>query len=370
VWLVAVPAAAPRRGNEVRMLLALLVVLEALQTYPIAGTQAVPFACLMPAVGMITVRDAWRDLPERWRAPFSHAPWRWSACAAILALAVAFHPLRTIVPALAKRFSHTVPSELPGAEPVRMSERRVAEFQWTSANLRANGKTLLGVPGLHSFWIWSSLAPPVPFYPNTWILFYGEDDQEKLARSLMSSERPCVLRDPAMIEFWTGRRTLREGPVSRLLEREFRLAASVGEYELLLPRATQPDLVLSVLSEPAPDGLRDRFGLDRALRLSFPAMDGVRVARLVVRDTVRNADVLDSDAEADDRRLSIVDACGQRLLRPGSTDVIDLSRRAPIYLLAPTSGFALDSGTMLVRALDERGRIVARLLSPNGVRSP
>jgi hypothetical protein len=369
VWLVAVDGTSARRASDSRVLLALLVVFEALHGYPIAGSQAVPFAFLVPIIGLVTVIDAWRELPERWRSPFAHASWRRSfAAAALLALAW-FHALRTNAPILARQISKSIPSELPGAQSVRMYERRAAECQWATANVRRNGATLFTAPGMHSFNVWSSLGTPVAFYPNTWILFYDARQEEELARALTASERPCVLRDSALIEFWTGRRELRDGALSRVLEREFVTVAAVGDLELMLPSSAHADLVLSVFDERAPPGVRERFGIDRVLRLSFPVLDGASVQRITVVDTLRNAVVADSSADAAELRACVVDADGECLLRAGSSGAIDLSRERPVFLITPERKLTFDARWNLVRAYDASGKVVARLLAPTHVQA-
>jgi hypothetical protein len=363
VWLVALPSNGARRSLDTRALLALLVVLESAHSYPIAAAQAIPFACLMPAVGAITVCDAWHDLPERWRSLASRTRWRWLGAVGTVGVLASFHSLRTTAPILVKQFEKSVPLELPGAESLRLYERRAAECQWVAANLRQNGDTFLAIPGLHSFYNWSSLVPPLAFYPNTWVIFYDDAREEDLVRALSASDHPCVLRDRAMIEFWTGKRDLRDGPVARLVRSSFRSAGIAGDYEILLPNSARADLVLSVSSEPAPSALRDRFAIDRAWRLSFPDLPGTRIARVVVRDTQRNRDLFDSDAPRPSDRVRLVNERGDDLLCDGAR-TIDLSSRSHVFMLGPTPSFALDAESALVRAYDEKGTVVARLLVP------
>jgi len=363
VWLVALPSHGARRSLDTRALLALLVVLESAHSYPIAAAQAIPFACLMPAVGVITVCDAWRDVPERWRSLASRTSWRWLGAVGTVAVLASFHSLRTTAPILVKQFERSVPLDLPGAESLRLYERRAAECQWVAANLRQNGDTFLAIPGLHSFYNWSSLVPPLAFYPNTWVIFYDDAREEDLVRALSASERPCVLRDRAMIEFWTGKRDLRDGPVARLVRSSFRSAGTAGDYEIMLPVSARADLVLSASSEPAPSALRDRFAIDRAWRLSFPELSGTRIARVVVRDTQRNRDLFDSEAATPSDRVRLVNEHGDDLLCGGAR-TIDLSSRSDVFMLGPTPSFALDAESALVRAYDEKGTVVARLLVP------
>ena len=94
-----------------------------------------------------------------------------------------------------------------------------------------------------------------------------------------------------MIDFWTGKRDLPDGPLVRAAEREFHVVGAAGDYELLIPNAARADLVLSILTEPAPRALHEKFKIDRALRLSLPVIKGVHLSRVVVHDTHSGLDL-------------------------------------------------------------------------------
>lgn len=366
VWIGAVPGTASKRDLETRTLLALLAVLQALHAYPVAGSHVVLFAFLLPGVGVVTVCDSFRELPASWRAVLCRARWRLLGAAAVLFTLACFHSTWSHVPILARQFRKGVPLDLAGAESIRLPERRAAELQWITKNIEHHGQTLLGIPGLPSFYGWTPLISPVPFYPNTWVLFYDPAQEAKLAQALLASERPCCVRNRGAIEFWTRTRELTDGPLKRAVERDFRVAGAVGEYELLIPSSARPDLLLSVLPEPPSRAVLDRFKTDRAFRLTFPLMPGVHVSRIVVRDAQRNAEVFDSAAEDPAKRIAIVNGAGESLLRDASSDVIDLSLQSDIFMICPASDFQVSADSTLVRAYDETGRVVARLLVPTG----
>ncbi len=367
VWIAAVPRDDARGDIIPRTILAWLVVLEALHAFPVAGNQAVLFAFLVPVAGLCVACRALRDIPRL----DAIAPARRAVAAAALVLALAFvHPTFAAAPVLAKQFRSAVSLELPGAESLRLPERRAAELQWVAKNLDRNATTFVGAPGLHSFYVWSRVAPPVPFFTNAWILFFDDSKQEELVRALLASPRPCVVRNRAAIEFWTGASLLADGPFSRALERELRSAGSVGEYELMLPRAAEADLVCSILPEPAPSALHARFAVDRVMRLAFPPLNGVRIARVVLHDARRKLDVFDSSAPPVQNGASLVDDHGDQVLRPGSLALVDVSLETSLYLIDPGATVETAPDSALVRAYDEHGRVVARLLMPSGVRRP
>lgn len=367
VWVVAAPGPEPRRDSGIRTLLALLVVLQALHAYPVAGSQVGFFTFLIPAVGMIIVWDSLAEWPLKWRASVGRTAWKVAGVVASIALLVLLaleHPLRATVPAVRARFRLGVPLALTGAESIRLPERRAAELCWVTANLEHNGETLMGLPDMQSFHVWSSLAPPVPFYSHTWIFFHDPDKEAELARALLASRRPCLVRNRSLMRLWSGPRGAVDGPLLLAVESEFHVAGAVGDYEVLVPNSARPDLVLSVFSEVPPRALRARFALERVLRVSLPVMNGVHVARIVVHDTRQDVDVFDSAADAPDERVGIVNAAGTELLRTGTAAVIDMTRQMEFYMLCPKADFEIDPDSTLVRCHDEGGRIVARVLAP------
>jgi hypothetical protein len=287
------------------------------------------------------------------------------AALVVIALAL-WHPVPSSAQKLANLFRKGIPLDLPGAGSIRLSEPRTAELEWVARNLEQNGDTFVGIPGMHSFYLWASMPSPVPFYSNAWVLFLDEAERAELARALLASHRPCIVRNLTVLDFWTGSREAAPDPLTRAAEHDFRRVGSVGDYELLLPKDARPDLVLSMLSEPAPPALRQRFGVERALRLSFPVMPDTRVARIVVRDMAHRVDLFDSSATSDARHASIVDGGGEALLGAGTPGSIDLARRSEIYLVDPTASLAPECTSTLVRAHDASGRVVARLLIPSG----
>ena len=53
--------------------------------------------------------------------------------------------------------------------------------RWLAANLRRNGATFFGAPGVHSFYLWAEEEPPVPSYWHMWMLLYDDRRQEHRA---------------------------------------------------------------------------------------------------------------------------------------------------------------------------------------------
>ena len=362
VWLVAVPGSSSRDGLATRTLLASLVPLQALHVYPIAGNPIAYFSFLLPVVGVITVWDAFGELPMSWRETCGQPRWKIAGGTAVVLIFAGCHSTIPILRLPWQRYAAGVPLALRGAESIRLPEQGAATLRWVTSNLELNADTFVGLPGVHSFYGWSALRPPVPYYPHTWIIFHDDVAQENILRSLLAAKRPCIVRNRDLIAFWTQRRPMRPGPLPRAAEKDFRVAAAAGGYELLFPLLSRPDLVLSAFPMKAPQKLLDRHRAQDAFRLAFPAMKGVRVARITVRDTGSGMDLFDSADRSPERRLSILNSSGTDLLQGNPSGLIDLSQRLDVTMLCPTKTMMVASHKKVVRAFDERGRIVARLL--------
>jgi hypothetical protein len=376
VWLVALPGHSSNRSLKARTFLALLVVLQSLQVYPVAGSQIGSFAYLFPVVGVIVIWDAFGELPLRWRKALDRM--RWKLAGTMTFLLVCLTALFVVNPILQETrpgvnptlsylrtsFKQGVPLALPGAESIRLPEDYAVVLQWVAYNLAQNADTFVGLPGVHSFYGWSHLPPPVPFYPHTWIAFSSDATQEKILQALLASKRPCIVRQRKLIALWMRSRTP-EGPLVRASEQMFRMAGKAGGYELLFPLSVQPDLVLSGFFVDLPREWLDRYEASTAMRLSFPAMPGVHVTRLVVRNPQTCVDVFDTAADSSVRRPAILDMDGKELLHDNLAGSIDLSQRLDVLMLCPPTTPALPRQEVLVRAFDKQGRIVARLLMPD-----
>jgi hypothetical protein len=362
VWVVAARESS-RTEAGARTILAALVVFHALHAFPVAGSQVAFFSFLVPAVGAIAVWDAFSDLPESWRERFRRASWRAVATLAVVAIVFVSSGAVAIAPRLWKQYDAQVPLELSGAESIRLPERRVAALQWVTANLAHNSDTFVGVPGMHSFYGWTALEPPVAFYPHTWMLFSDEARQREIADALLATKRPCIVRNRSAIEFWSAGRAPSRGPISDVAQ-TFRVAGAVGGYELLFPPAASIDLVLTCTPADAPREMLERHGAASAMRLAFPAMPGVRIARIVAVDVQSGAELFDSSAASADRRATILAIEGGDRVRGEPLALVDLAHRTDVLVLCPPTMSRASSRTIVVRAFDERGRVVARLSIP------
>lgn len=358
VWI----AASGERESRTRYALGVLTVLSSLQAYPIAGCQVGLFSLLAMLVGTIGLHDALREiawvsaLPSWVRVPV--------AGAALLAAGrhlLAEHPVWSAERVYRERWTFGVPLELPGTGRMRLFELQTAQMRWVALNLRRNADTFVGVPGMHSFHLWSGVPPPVPFYKHHWVLFRDEAEERALARGLAEAERPCVLFSRGLVGFWLHAE-LPDGPIRSALDAGYVSVAAAGPYELMVPRAQERQLVLTARPIAGFDVSRQEHEAERVFTLNLPALDGVRVARVTVINTRSGIEILDSGARAPTRRLVVTDAAGRVLLRGHDSQIVDARDPTRLLMLWPRIERELDPDVLVVRAYDTEGRIVARCL--------
>ncbi len=281
-WLqfLWVPALGGERSTR-RAFLGLLAVLLALQAYPVAGSQLGISYFLVPLVAVTGV---------------------WEACHALALPGSLARVARVVVPLLAGSAAYVLLAfraplwkswsawenqwrvmpalDLPGCGALHIPELDVARQSWLAANLKQNADTFVGLAGVPSAHIWSGVPAPVPFYPHHWVLYYDAAQEEELTQALLASPRPCIVRNDYLIDFWTEATSFRDGPFSRALETQFKLAGQVGLYQLWLPRTATPDLVLSVFPAVPDKELLELHGARRAVRLRFPTDADYSIAHI------------------------------------------------------------------------------------------
>jgi hypothetical protein len=376
VWLLSMPVGeAGSRGEAPpsRWLIGLLVVAVSLQVYPVAGTQIRLSAFLVPALAVIGFCDALGalgalgalralracgEIPilsgvlSRLRA----APWRIAGITAIVAVLGVFahHLYQSLSFTWSKYAREGIALDLPGAESLRLSEGEVAVYRWLVANLKRHGTTFFGVPGVHSLYLWAGEEPPVPFYSHVWMISMPPERQQQLADVIAARPDLCVVRNRSLCDQWLNGKALPDSPIAQEIERDFKVVAVVGGFELLIPRAKEPDLILSAIGRPlpveTPDADRDRI----ALRLVFDEVPSVPLERFELVQPITGEVLCDSAATAREERMIPADERGR--------EIDSADGRRPSIVLCPSSISRFHTGPFLIRCYDKRGEVVARLL--------
>jgi hypothetical protein len=219
-------------GPYVRVLVPLLVVINTLQAYPVAGTQLSLAAEPQVFVGAICLGDAWwiaqRMAPVR---PFAAVMAR---AAAILA-GMAF-----LVNALfiTGAYQTDVPLDLAGAQSVRIPANRAADLRAVVSAIDQRCATFITYPGMNSFYLWTGKEPPTEVRSENWMITFDAGQQQSLADRLAGVPGLCVVKDQRQVEFWTRGQPVADRPLIRYIDDAFTVAAVSGDYQLLVRRTT------------------------------------------------------------------------------------------------------------------------------------
>ena len=228
-----------------RVALVSITVLEGFLAYPDAGAYTSWAALLLLPVGMLIVHDGFKEvLPYAQRTQKD----RLQSSSLIAVIGIVF-----IIAVLLLNYSYndfngamsTYTSErslaLPGADRIHLPTKEERTFVSLSHALRANCSTFISMPGLDSFYLFTSQDPPSMLNIGDWMYFFDDSQQQQVLQSLRRpnhEKRLCVLVNPKILRFWQAGRQLPQGPLVRFVERyevQHGLPERFQGYELFVP---------------------------------------------------------------------------------------------------------------------------------------
>jgi hypothetical protein len=226
-WLaLRAPGGDDPAGPYARALIAALAVLEPLQAYPIAGTQAsMAGFCLIPA-GAVILGDGLRQLAT---ARVSRVTW-----IAPLMLAIEAAAVTLLAVTATAAFATGVPMGVRGAEQVRLPARDAAHVRQLVATIDQSCSSFITFPGMNSLYVWTAQDEPTPVRVEIWWLRLDEDQQTSLVRQLSGKPRLCVVKNQRVIDMWAAGRQVPDTPLVDFIGRSFVHQGAYGDYELLV----------------------------------------------------------------------------------------------------------------------------------------
>jgi len=190
LWLVVLDAPSKPVAYLDRTFLAVLSLLYSLELFPIAGDQ-IDWATLLPTVAAaLMMADGTRALAEQRvviRASFPVA----AATVCILVAGVLGISAGTRAVQMWNRWQSLESVDLPGTIWLRLPPVETARLRLIATSMRKNCQTVLSLPGLYSFAIWSGVTPKERRRINSWPFLFGDDAIAKELRDSKSGD--CVL---------------------------------------------------------------------------------------------------------------------------------------------------------------------------------
>jgi hypothetical protein len=244
-WVAALPSR--RDSGEplermVRLLIPALAILEALQAFPVAGTQVDLGSLLLVLCGAVCLADGWAELvacdEERAGRPALARP-ALAALFAALAVGTFVNHVLQAVETNHNLYRSGQPLHVFGASRLHINPGQATAIDRTVALVRARCKTLASYPGMYSFNIWTGLPTPSPFtgeQPYWRVLSRGE--QEDLVRAMKSSRGLCAVRNDTLAASYGGR-PMNSAPVI-YIDRAFQPIAQFPPYTVLVRRGGEP----------------------------------------------------------------------------------------------------------------------------------
>ena len=207
----------------------LLLVLQYLHAYPVAGSQVAWGTFLIVPLMALGLHDTGCYLAARGRP---HFPVILGTVCAGLALGVAGR----LAVLGGQRYADSRPLRLTGAEGLRLPEDFSSTLRLLTLNATAHGDMLFSLPGLFSFNTWAQLPPPTLADTTHWFTLLSPRQQEEIAAALTRSERPVLIVQRGLLEFLAANQFSTASPLEDYLHRNFQKAFGLQQYEFWVRR--------------------------------------------------------------------------------------------------------------------------------------
>jgi hypothetical protein len=235
-WIAAIPSIGDDGSPRVRFVRAFLpslAVTQALMAYPVAGAQVDFGSVLFVVCGAICFADGWNEL-SAWGAARG-APNRGSAprmlmtaLATGLAVALAFQYVVRPMEFWGDAYATNPSLPIAGAHDLHLPAPRVATYKQIVTLLRARCRSVITLPGLLSFNLWSELPAPSGLTAEPfWHLLSAGEQRAALARA-QATPGLCAVRNDQLAANWDGGKAPPMVPLVAFIEQQF---VPIAQYE-------------------------------------------------------------------------------------------------------------------------------------------
>jgi hypothetical protein len=243
-WVAVLPPAGATESQFKRFLrifLPALAVAQALQVYPVAGSQMGIAALTFVPVGGLCIADGLAVLREWSAARGRDGLERFGVIAAValLAFAADLGVNAIIRPGINSfdNYRHATALPFPGATAMRLPEDQVQAYEAMVNALHEHGCTdFIGYPNIDSMYLWSGIEPPPPDAPGVWLEALDSEKQQRIVNELRASKKPCAIRSEQRAALWLSGREVKQRPLVRYIFSDFKPVETVGEFEFLVPK--------------------------------------------------------------------------------------------------------------------------------------
>jgi hypothetical protein len=237
LWLIAAPSereAGHTKGNFARILLLLVSIFQLLYAFPVAGSQ-VPFTeiCII-AIAAVCMSDALRHFEQR--LPEMKIP-EIRRLAAIAASVVMISICATIAGSAVRVYETRPALALSGANLIHLNPEDALSHNEVVRLARADScRTLITLPGMPSFNVWTGLRTPPALTGGPWILALDEPAQAAVVRQVSGDAHACVIIGKEMVHVWSNQPRGYASPMANFIRDNFRSAFETHVYQFLVRR--------------------------------------------------------------------------------------------------------------------------------------
>lgn len=248
VLLAWVAAVAPVGVEEtaykrmVRIALPAMAIAEALQVYPVAGSQMGIASVTFVPVGALCLADAVTSLRawDEGRDPAVASRLGIIIGVVVVALAAQFTLDTMVRPAASNAIAYyrdREPLPFKGASALRLAPEEVDVYSGLVDLLHQHHCTsFVGYPNIDSLYLWSGIEAPPPEAPGAWMKALDAGEQERIVREMKATPRPCAVRSYTRAEGWVRSSTPPDAPLVNYIFDDFKPVAEVGDFQFLLPK--------------------------------------------------------------------------------------------------------------------------------------
>ncbi|MEO6992072.1 MAG: hypothetical protein ABI273_00460 [Lacunisphaera sp.] len=229
-WVFALriaPHPSASQTTNIAPWIGLLLVLQYLHAYPVAGSQIAWGTFLVVPLMALGIGDTQRFL-LREKQTMGRIPIGFIfGFVAILATArlgvIGWH-----------RYAESKPLRLEGAEDIRLPEQYASGLRLLSLNAAAQGDMLFSLPGMYSFNQWTRLPTPTLANTTHWFSLLDEQQQAAIITALEQSKRPVLIIHHGLIDFLTDSHFVIKGPLLDYVNENFTPLFKTEKYGFLI----------------------------------------------------------------------------------------------------------------------------------------
>jgi hypothetical protein len=236
-WVAALPSRRDGPGlipRLVKLLIPSLAILQSLLAYPVAGSQLTLGAILLTLCGAICLADGGSELVAFNRERPSADPIAANALTAlfvVLALGTTSEYIVQPIETYHDVYRANTPLEIDNATRLRLPAATAVDLETVVGALRAHCRTVISLPGLYLFNVWTGLPSPSPITGagSYWHTLTSAQQSTVLAAA-KASPGLCAVRDDALAAMYGQGATPPRVPLVAFIEDDFKPLAVLGPY--------------------------------------------------------------------------------------------------------------------------------------------